>query len=821
MRDDNLSAQEVMTRQDAYSLRQRTRGEATLAVLAALALCGGLSLYALLRLNLPVLQGDLALAGFTAPVSVERDALGVPTLTARNPQDRARALGVLHAQDRFFQMDLLRRTAAGELAALFGASAVALDRGKRLHRFRARARAAVTSLPHDERTMLDAYVEGVNIGLAQMSSRPFEYWLLRSVPEPWRAEDSLLVVYTMYLNLQDETASRDNTLALLRSLVGEAAFAFLAPTHTTWDASLDGMAIAEPARAPAATWRKGPLLTSSQTLDETDTPAFGSNNFAVSGALTATGAGLVAGDMHLELRVPNIWYRASWYLEQEPGIRVTGVTLPGMPVMVAGSNGRVAWTFTNSFLDVSDLLTLEWADAQPGRFMTPDGPAHFEFHEEIIQVRGGAAPHESLLVAETPWGPLLDADASGRYRVVRWIAHDPKAVDMYLFNMESVRHVEEALAIANASGIPAQNILAVDTEGHVGWSIAGPLPQRVSPTTAGVMQAHDPATAWQGVLPAHDYPRYMDPANARLWTANNRVLNDPMLNQIGDGGYYFAARGRQIRDGLQTLTPPIVEQHLLAIQLDDRALLLERWHQLLLRVLDVKTSAQRPMRAALRAELLQWNGHASVDSVAYRIVRAFRIFAADKIFGAMFAELKRQDARFDYRAATQWEEPLWALIEQRAPMGLAQDFTSWDAQLLAVVDEVGVFFERAGGDITQRTWGERNTLAMDHPFAKVMPRLKSWLGMPAQPLPGDVDVPRVQGIDFGASQRMVVSPGHEQLGVFHMPGGQSGNPLSAFYRAGHAAWATGSPTAFLPGTTQYTLMLLPVPSDAPPRADTF
>lgn len=781
-------------------------GEVTLGILAALALLGGVAFYGALRMSLPLLEGGLALPGLTAPVRIERDDLGVPTISAANQRDRARALGVLHAQDRFFQMDLLRRTAAGELAELFGEPAVAMDRGKRLHRFRARAHDALSNLPADDRVVLDAYVDGVNHGLSSLGSRPFEYWLLRTDPVLWRPEDSLLVVYAMYLNLQDDLAARDNTIELLRRLVGEQALAFFVPARTAWDASLDdavGAVAAAP--IPAVTWPTGDLAAGGAEGVDDKTFAVGSNNFAVGGALTATGAGIVAGDMHLELRVPNIWYRASWWLNDQGGHRVTGVTLPGVPVMVAGSNGRVAWTFTNSYLDVSDLLLLEWATEQPGAFRTPDGAAEFQYHDEVIAVRG--APNATLLVAQTPWGPLLDADEEGHYRVVRWMAHDRRAVDLSLLQMEKANTVEAALDVATAAGIPAQNIVVADAHGRLGWSVAGRVPDRAGPSVVGVERANDSSRAWRGVLPAHAHPRRIDPASARLWTANNRVIDDTDLDRVGDGGYKFGARARQIRDGLYALQMNVTESQLLDIQLDERALLLGRWQALLLRVLDERALAQHPKRAELRAIVEQWNGRAAVDSAAYRMVRAFRTYAADKIFGALFVVAQRQDARFNYRTAAQWEEPLWHLIEQRTSTGLAPGFRTWDEQLLTVVDEVVRYFEQDGKALAQQTWGARNTLAMHHPFAKVVPRLKGWLGMPAQPLPGDVDTPRVQGVDFGASQRMVVSPGHEQSGLFHMPGGQSGHPLSPFYRAGHEAWVQGAPTAFLPGATRHELRL--------------
>ena len=279
-----------------------------------------------------------------------------------------------------------------------------------------------------------------------------------------------------------------------------------------------------------------------------------------------------------------------------------------------------------------------------------------------------------------------------------------------------------------------------------------------------------------------------------------------MLRALGDGGYDLGARAGQIRDGLRALEQA-VPCDLLAIQLDDRALFHERWRELLLRALTDAAVAADPRRAELRRAVEDWGGHAAIDSVGFRMVRAFRLTLAEQAFAPLTAPCKVADPRFEYRRMNQQEGPLWRLVTERPPHLLDPRHRSWDDQILAAADATLATFLKDGAPLARRTWGERNTVRIQHPLSQALPFLGRFLDMPAEPLPGDGDLPRAQGVRYGASQRMVVSPGKEEEGIFHMPCGQSGNPLSPHYRDGHAAWVRGEPTPFLPGPTVATLVL--------------
>jgi penicillin amidase len=788
---------------------------ATLAAVLVVVAAGAAWIIVQVRASLPTLDGRAPVTGLTAAVTVERDALGVPTIRGDSRLDVARATGFVHAQDRFFQMDLMRRQAAGEVSEIAGKATVGLDRRIRVHRLRSVALRVVAGAGSEERALLDAYTEGVNTGLAALREKPFEYLALRADPAPWRPEDTVLVLLSMFIELQGTDASFESALGLLHDLLPGPMFAFLAAPGTEWDAPIVGEPFTTPP-VPGPTAfdlrqaRKAEALPSAQPETDAEPVAEGSNNWAVAGSRTTHGGAILADDMHLGISVPNTWYRASlaWADPARPGegFRVTGVMLPGTPAVVVGSNARVAWGFTNSYGDWQDLVIVEVDPSDSGFYFAPGGRLRFERAVETIKVKGGEG--ESLEVTSTIWGPVIDKDHLGRPRALRWTAHDPTALNLNLLRLETARTLEEALDFANTCGIPPQNFVCASSNGRVGWTIAGIIPRRVGFDGRLPGSWRDGTRRWDGWLAPSEAPRVVDPPSGFLWSANARVVAGDALAKIGDGGYALGARARQIRNDLEALGKA-TERDMLAIQLDDRALFLERWHDLLMRTLTPEAIAADPRRAELKRFAEAWGARASVGSVGYRIVRMFRYFLADQVMTALTSSCREADARFRYQTLTQLEGPVWRLLTERPANLLDPRFKSWDDQLLAAVDATAEYFRKLGGPLAQHTWGERNTVAIRHLLSSSIPGLGQALDMPKDQLPGDSNMPRFQAPSVGASERMAVSPGREAEGLFHMPCGQSGHPLSPFYRAGHEAWVRGEPTPFLPGATVHTLTLVP------------
>lgn len=791
-----------------------------MAVALILAASGGGWFYSKLRTSLPQLDGEGTVSGLSAAVTIARDAQGVPTIRGVTRADVARGLGWIHAQDRFFQMDLLRRTAAGELAEIIGAAALPIDRENRLHGFRVCAREQLARTPPAERAVIEAYTTGVNAGLAALRAKPFEYILLRSEPQTWREEDSLLIGYAMLLDLQGDVVAREHQLLTLRETLGAEAFAFFAPTIGPRDAALDGSTAPLTPIPTAKTlnvriWAKVSRLDlPSSTLarfSERELP--GSNAFALSGAHTANGAGLLANDMHLSLRLPNTWYRASLvWSDAGSERRVTGLTVPGAPVVIAGSNGRVAWGFTNSRVDTSDLIVVT-TGISPDlyRAFGHETALKIETRTESIAVKG-AAP-VSVNYRWTIWGPIVGTDAENNLLVQRWVGHDPGAINFSLLGFETLTTTAEAVAAAHRAGLPTLNIVIADAAGDIAWTIAGPLPKRVGYDGRLPVAWTFGDRRWEGLLAPDEVPTVLASKAAtgregRLWSANQRQLGGAAYALLGDMVYAESMRAAQIRDGLASLeraTP----RDLLAIQLDDRALALERWQKFLIAALTSEAIAGKSQRAELRQLVEKWDGHASVSSVSYRLVRTFRQAVARRVLDPIFARCLEADKNFDW-SALNYEEPLWTLLQEKPTHLLDPQFSTWDALIVRAVDDTLSAIAQQGTPLAEATWGKANTARVVHPLTRALPAwFTSWLKMPADELPGDSHMPRVQRPAFGASERFSVSPGHEEEGIFHMPGGQSGHPLSPFYRAGHEAWVRGEPTPFLPGKTEHTLTLRP------------
>jgi penicillin G amidase len=768
--------------------------------------------------SLAQLDGEHQAAGIAADVTVERDSLGIPTIRAASRKDLAFATGFIHAQDRFFQMDLLRRNSAGELAELVGPAVAASDVHVRVHRFRDVARRVVDTASGSEREVLIAYADGVNAGLAALRTKPFEYLLLGETPAPWKPEDCALVMFSMYLDLQGEDFGFESKLGLMHDLLPQPLFDFLAPRGTEWDAPMQGDAFAvAPIPGPDVfDTRKANLVAASNLLPRGAIPEIGtfhpgSNNWALAGKHTADGRAMVANDMHLGIRVPHVWYRASFVWHSNPHDkneqRITGVTLPGTPVMVVGSNGHVAWGFTNSEGDWVDVVIVDVDPHDQESYLTPKGPQKFEHHQEIVKVKG--EPDVSVDVVSTIWGPIMDHDHKGRPRAIRWVAEDTDGVNMGLLHIESAQTLDDALRLANLTGSPAQNFVVADEKGRIAWTIMGRIPRRVGFEGRLPSSWADGKHRWDGYLKPEEYPRIVDPPSGRIWTANARVVSGDFLKTMGDGGYDLGARAQQIRDDLKAVEKAH-ETDMLKIQLDDRAVFLARWQKLLLETLTSDAVAADPRRGELKTFVQNWGEHAAIDSVGFRAVRAFRIRLITELSDVLVSPCKKVDPNFSIAGLDRTEGPIWRLVSERPAHLIDPRYKDWNALLLAAADDVIARATKDGGKLSEYTWGQYNTTRIQHPLSLAVPSLSSWLDMPAHPLAGDWDnMPRIQAPAMGASERMAVSPGHEGDGYLHMPCGQSGHPLSPNYADSEPAWEEGKPIPFLPGTAVHTLVLKP------------
>lgn len=810
------------------------------AALGALVLAAAATAWILFRASLPTLDGRVPARGVPAAVTLERDASGIVTVRGATLTETAYGLGYAHGQDRFFQMDLSRRLPAGELAALFGAAALGQDQLARPFGFRAVARRALAAASTAERAWLAAYVAGVNAGLGSLRARPWEYWVLRARPEPWREEDTLLVLHAMWWQLQFDDIPRERlrrevgarvATIVANASAGEAdsgparaVMQFLFPRGTDWDVPN----FATAADAAEATGGSGsfesPPVPPPELLDlraialsgagrspgaptpapATPRPPPGSNNWAVAGAHTASGAALVANDMHLMLRVPTVWYRARL---RAGGLDLNGLTMPGLPAIVAGSNGHIAWGLTNTYGDWSDVTQVS-CDLAAGTYLTDAGWRRFERHAETIEV-ARAAPRR-IEVRGSSLGVLLGASPDGRNcTLVRWLAVEDGATNLRMLAFQSAADVEQALALAPQVGVPQLNLVVGDRAGRIGWTVIGRIPRGFDgPSTAAPIQ-------WRG---ADEQPRIVDPEVGRLWTANARVVDGDAERVLGSDeaggglGYELGARARQVRDDLLALDDRAAPLDMLRIQLDDRALFLDRWRRLLLATLDEEALKNSPRRAELRRWAEGWDGRAAVGSVGYRIVREFRLRTQQASWQMLLGAIGAGSGA--EAPPPQFEGPLWRMVTEQPEHLLAPSQPGWRDFLLAQADATADGLRAACGSLERCTWGRHNVVALRHPLSGTLPWLARLIDMQVVSQPGDQDMPRVQIGDFGASERFAVEPGRETAGYLQLPGGQSGHPLSPFYRSGFDDWAAGRPTPFLPGPTRHALTLDPARASA-------
>jgi penicillin amidase len=796
----------------AVNLR-RTVSYLALAI-ALIILLPAAAAYLVLRASLPTIDGTVHTRAPGGTVSIERDALGIPTIAARTRADVAFGTGFVHGQDRFFQMDLSRRLAAGELAALFGAVALPQDEKARLFRFRHVAEEVLAALPAERRELLGAYTRGVNAALASLGSRPWEYWVLGSAPAPWRDEDTILVSYAMWWDLQHfgfatELAKHE----INEKLTGpecaagwRCALQAFYPSRTGWDSPIN--AAPETVDSASAVARLGSAAGS--LLEPQGAARAGSNSWALSGRLTASGAALVASDMHLSLRVPIVWYRARLRtVPTDPKtapVDLNGVTLPGAPLMVAGSNGQVAWAFTNSGGKWLDLRPIECESVGADSVSTRQGSLTLKVDHEVIRVHGGASVTWDVKSSER--GVLyLPQRAEGRCWFARWLATLPQATNLDLVRLETASSVNEVLDAAPLIGIPHQNLVVGDRAGHIAWTICGRIPAQ-----AGDERLSGKGT-WTG---PQEQPRVVDPPAGRIWTANARVIDDAREEALIGGDeatigadYDLGARATQIGNDLATLPPAATPADMLRVQLDDRAFFLMRWRTLTLELLNDDAVLGRPQRATFRRLVTGWDARAGVDSIGYRLVREFHDQTESALWRMSLRDLGIGE---EIEPTERFEKALWELVTTRPPGKLPQDFPNWRALLLGQVDNAIVRLIANCGELARCSWGARNMVRIRHPLSGSLPFLARFLDMPTWPLPGDHNMPRVQDVEggaFGASERFAVSPGHEAQGYLHIAGGQSGHPLSPYYRAGFEAWARGEPLPFLPGFVQHRLLLVP------------
>jgi penicillin G amidase len=805
---------------------------------------GVLWLRAAAKAALPQLDGDVHLAGLSAPVTVRRDAHGVPHIDAATQQDMLVAQGYVTAQDRLWQMDSLRRSANGELAEILGPALIKHDKTQRVLQIRLTAQRVYNHLPAADRARLDAYARGVNLFIAQCEqshSLPVEFRLLMYQPRPWSGVDSISVGLAMVQELDthaETKLSRARISAALRDSQLEADLYPVGswrdrpptgikvdltepqpvppPSKTNEDEDDDDentLALAVPGNAPISPALTAPedthALMALLGLPDCDGCAPGSNNWVVAGSHTASGKPLLSNDMHLTLREPNTWYMADLYARGDQGapeFHAAGVTLPGLPLVVAGHNEHVAWGFTALEADVQDLY-YEKLDGK-GNYEGNDAQWHsLTVDREIIHVRGG---NDVVLdVQSTEHGPLMNPilAASDPPIALKWTLYDPSLNALPLYEMNTASNWTEFSAALKQWCWPTQNLVYADDQGHIAYHAIGRIPLR----PAGLVEVpiSDGAHEWQGYIPFDDMPNAFDPPSGFLATANARVTTDKSPYPLGDDWVdpYRVERIYKSLNGRDQLTP----KDMLAVEIDIYSEVDQEMGHRFAYAIDhtpgPEGNGDPRMRQA--ADLMRsWDGRLTVDSAAASLVTRTRA-----ALWPLILEPKLGKLTGDYH----WDEKNFAeeeIVMRAKPEWLPKAYKNWNELLTAAVRKA-MQDGKAPGDVARWTYGSWHVVDIEHPLAAFFPFIGRVAGTGPQPQSGDATTVKQVGRTLGPSQRFTMDWSNIDGSTENIVLGESGNPLSPYFRDQWNDWYNGTTFAlpFTPAAiaaqTSHTLRLLP------------
>jgi penicillin amidase len=800
-------------------------GLLTLAVVGACV--GVLWLRSAEKAALPVLDGDVHASGLSAPVRVRRDAHGVPHIEAATQDDLFVAQGYVTAQDRLWQMDAYRRNSNGELAEVMGPSLLEHDKAQRVLQFKTTARRVYANLPAADRARLDDYARGVNLFIQQhQDALPAEFRLLAYRPQPWSGEDSVSVGLMMVQLLDTHWPTKLSRERIAARLGNEQLESDLYPVGSWRDHPPTGLVLDltkpqpappksddeddedEPSTASAAhaamPAQVDPrALLATMGLPDCDGCAAGSNNWVVAGRHTASGKPLLANDMHLGLTVPNIWFMADL---AAPGFHAAGVTLPGMPFVIAGHNEHVAWGFTALMGDVQDLY-IEKLDGK-GNYQDLDtawkplGVAH-----EVIKVRGGK--DVVLDVQSTAHGPLLNPILPKETRPIalKWTLYDPALSALPLFEIDTAANWTDFSRALEMWSWPTQNLVYADDQGHIAYHAIGKIPLRPGGLDDKPIQtgAGNSAHEWQGYMAFDTMPNAVDPPSGFLATANARVTTNaspyPLTDEWIDP--YRAERIYKLLDGRDGLTP----KDMLAVQTDVYSEMDQEMGQRLAYAIDHTDGVDTRLRQA--ADLMRtWDGRLTTDSAAASIVTQAR----NALWPLILVPKLGEDAN-TYR----WMESDFAeeeIVMHAKPAWLPPGYKDWDALMTAAVRK-GMDDGKAPGDVPAWIYGSWHVVDIEHPLAGLLPFVSRIAGTGPHPQSGDTTTVKQVGSDFGPSQRFTMDWSNIDGSTENIALGESGDPYSSYFRDQWNDWYGGTTFAlpFSPAAvaaqTRHTLRLLP------------
>ncbi len=753
------------------------RALGALVLTAALGAGGG---YFWMRASLPQTEGALELAALNAPVEVLRDADGIVTIRAQSEHDAAVALGFVHAQDRLWQMDLMRRLGAGRLSELMGPSALGTDRYMRTLGLYRVAEANAGHLSRPARALFEAYAAGVNAVIADPGlTRPVEFHLLEFPfgyePEPWRVADSLVWGRLMALRLSGNWRSELSRARLARHLTpGEVDF--------LWPNYPPGGPVTIGKQAGGLPWEPAPKGAS--------------NSWVLAGSQTQSGRPILANDPHLALTTPGLWYLARI---ETPERTVAGATAPGMPFVVFGHNESIAWGFTNTESDTQDLFIERVSKDDPARYDTPDGPRPFETREEVIAVQGAEA--ERITVRTTRHGPVIsdavplaqDVSGSDAVLALAWPALRPDdRTAEALYDINRARDWDGFRAALENFHSPQQNIVYADVGGTIGYIAPARVPIRKKGDGHAPVPGWSGEFDWTGFIPFDELPMTVNPPTGRIVAANNKIVPDdyPYLITADWMDHYRAERIHQMLDEARPATPEgsrAMQQDILSLGA----------RTLLPLLLAAKPETDRG-RVALSV-LAEWDGRMDRNSAAPLIYHSWlrelnRLLLADEL-GDDFAGFQNPNVDLLVLILSEgqsWCDDKTTEAREECPGQL----------VTALEDALNLLALRFRYPVDRLRWGEAHVVRFPHPLFSRVPILNAIFGYEVETDGGRYTlnraVPTFAGprdnlfeIIHGPGYRVVYDLADLEESRFMIATGQSGNPFSPHYGSLAKRWRDG------------------------------
>jgi penicillin amidase len=749
---------------------------------------------------LPQLDGRLPVSGLTSMVTVTRDGHGVPTIEAAGLEDLFFAQGYVTAQDRLWQMDVMRRFGGGELSEILGEDLLKVDREQKVLGLRAAATKALQTASRRDRSFFEAYARGVN---AYISSRvhnlPIEFRILGYAPTQWKPEDSLVIANEMVKDLNYhyfyDALAREKILTklgpdLTADLYVNRSWHDRPPTVMREDLNPPENAgdsddeDNEDSPDNSVTQKVPAWLENAATEG---LPVNGSNDWVVSGTHTVTGKPLLSNDMHLGHQMPNLWYEAHLHAGN---LDVAGVTLPGMPYVIVGHNQRIAWGFTNVGPTVTDVY-IENFNGQ-GAYQTPGGWAQPEHRTEVIHVKG--KPDVNVDVRITRHGPIVTEIVSGETRplALRWTLYD--SLHIPFLDVNEAQNWQDFRRAFSQLDAPGQNVVFADVDGNIGYQTTGKVPIRAAGDGSLPVSGADNAHEWTSYIPFEKLPSIYNPPSGIIGTANGRITPDNYPNSVSmewEAPWRTERIYRVLESGRQ-----FSMADMLALQNDVHSeaeqFAAERF------VYAVDHATKPSARAKQAADLMRsWDGRMLASSAAPTIaensILELRRLLLEPKLGSAPADSKQADTVLNWKTYA-WEmRSVWLenILLHRPKRWLPEAFPNYDELLTAAVD-AAVNGPTVPKDLASWRWGAFNAIEIQHPILGKIPVIKRWSGPGVQEQSGSGYTVKAVTRHHGPSERFTANLADLDQSTLNTVTGQGGNFLSPYYMDQWKAWYEGT-----------------------------